>query len=115
MTKHRRWTQATENKKAHFPENKYGFSQHLTTVGDWVQTNPIPYEDYIRIRDAAKNWAYYHGVRVNVSYVPAEDNLYTVTIRLVSYTRKREDATVYDVYQMLTNVDQDQPESSPQE
>lgn len=105
--KHKRWTQKSANKEAHFPKQKYHFSTHLTHVGDWVQTNPISHEEYIKLKDAAKFWAWNHGVRVAVRMSKTSDDKRIVTITLVSYTRKKEDSTVYDIYQMLTNVNED--------
>lgn len=104
---HRRWTEKSPSKAAHFPSNKYNFTTHLNQVGDWVQTHPISRDEYIKIKDAAKFWAWNHGVRVKVQSNKVGDDKYTVTIRLVSLTRKREDPTVYDVYRMLTNVNKD--------
>lgn len=95
-----RWTQKTKE----FPKPKYNFTTHLVDVGDWVQTHPLSFEDYVRIKDAAKFWAWHHGVRVAVTSAKVEDDKRLVTVRLISKTRKREDPTVYDMYKILTDV-----------
>jgi hypothetical protein len=82
-----RWTQKTKQ----FPKSKYGFSQHLKKVGDFVETYPMEYADYIRIKDAAKFWAYTHGKRVAVRSTRQGDGLRTVRVQLISRTRSRDD------------------------
>lgn len=112
---HRRWTEKSPSKEAHFPTPKYNFTIHLRELGDWVQTNPIPYADYIKIKDAAKFWAWRHDVRVTIRSAKVGDDQYIVTVRLVSLTRKRQDPTVYDVYQLLTHVNEDSSEGGSTE
>ena len=82
-----RWTQKTKE----FPKSKYGFTEYLRRVGDYVETHPMSRADYIRIKDAAKFWAYHHKVRVKIRVQKTGDGMYTVMIMLVSKTRERED------------------------
>lgn len=98
-----RWTQKTKQ----FPENKYNFSVHLTEVGDWVQTHPLTREEKDKITKAARFWAWYHDVSIKHEEVKINEDQWTVTIRLISLTRKRQDQTIYDMYKMLTSVSSD--------
>lgn len=46
--------------------------------------------DYIRIKDAAKYWAYYHRKRVRIEKLPLPDDMCRVRITLISQHRNRE-------------------------
>lgn len=82
-----RWTQKTKQ----FPKSKYGFTEYLRRVGDYVETHPMSHADYIRLKDAAKFWAYNHKVRVKIRIQKEGDGLFSGRITLVSLTRKRDD------------------------
>lgn len=88
----KRWTQTspTEDGKGFFPKSKYGFTELLKRVGDWVETEPMPWADANRMNDAAKFWAYHHGKRVKVSWYDQGDGTYVVNVCLISHTRNRE-------------------------
>ena len=78
-----RWTQTSR----HFPKNKYGFSQHLRKLGDHVITYPMPTADYIRIKDAAKFWAWRHDKRIRTRTRRVGPGMYEVTVTLIAHTR----------------------------
>lgn len=86
MKSWRRWTESTKE----FPKPKYGFSQYLKKIGDYIETEPIPFADYVRMNDAAKFWAWYHGKRVKVRSYDQRDGTRVVNVMLVSHTRERE-------------------------
>ena len=47
------------------PVVKYGFSEHLQKVGDWVVTYPIAdVKERKKVRDAAYFWAWQHRCKV---------------------------------------------------
>lgn len=79
-----RWTQKTKT----FPKPKYGFSQHLRHIGDYVETHPITQQEYIQIKDAAKAWAYYHDVRISTKKYKAIGGKFIVRVTFISRTRK---------------------------
>lgn len=87
QTKHwKRWTQTSQNK--FFPKKKYGFSTHLVHIGDSVTTYPMEYADYIRIKDAAKFWAWYHDKRVKTEKLYVDGTKCRVRITLISHHRE---------------------------
>ena len=76
---HIRWTQQSGK----FPTNKYHFSDHLKSIGDFVTTHPIDMKDYKRFSDAAYLWAWYKGWKVSVKRVKVAHGMYEVTCTLV--------------------------------
>lgn len=48
-------------------QSKYHFDQHLSSVGDWVETDPIPHEDYLKLKYAALIWAKRRGYKVSTT------------------------------------------------
>lgn len=50
-------------------DKKYGFSDHLKEVGDWVETYPLSDKDLYRICKAAHAWAYRKDKTVKVTTV----------------------------------------------
>lgn len=81
--KWKRWTEVHR----HFPKNKYNFSTHLKKVGDYVVTYPMEKADCIRIKDAAKAWAYYHKKRIKSEILYATDTTSRMRITLISQHR----------------------------
>lgn len=86
IKKWKRWTEETKQ----FPRPKYGFNTYLQKVGDSITTHPMEFADYIRIKDAAKFWAYTKGKRVKVKKQNLGHDLCNVTITLISHHRDRE-------------------------
>lgn len=82
-----RWTELTKE----FPKPKYGFTEYLKRIGDYVETFPMNDLDCDRIKHAAKAWAYFHGYRVKIKKIKAGDGMSNVRITLASKTRERED------------------------
>lgn len=80
-----RWTQKTKS----FPEPKYGFTQHLKHIGDYVETYPLSMEDRLKFQHAIKAWAWYHKKRINITSIPAGNGMFIMRGRLVSMHRKR--------------------------
>lgn len=83
------WLRPTQITKK-FPSNIYSFSQHLTSVGDWVETNPITKEEAIKMNKASHAWSYYHKCTISISVIPAADDLVIVKITLTSKHRNRD-------------------------
>lgn len=73
-----------------FREDKYHFTKHLKKVGDYVITKPMTQADYIRIKDAAKTWAYRKNKRISTRKIILPDNMCKVKVTLVSQHRMRE-------------------------
>lgn len=69
------------------PYDKYGFSTHLERVGDWVETEALTQEDYLKIKYAAYDWAYQHRCRVSVNKIPVPGGI-GVRIKVVSNHRR---------------------------
>lgn len=89
MSTGKKWLRPTEKTKQ-FPTNKYHFSQHLTQVGDWIETDPVTRSDVKKLNKAAHFWAWQHKCRVSVVYYPAPDDMCVVRITLVSKHRYRD-------------------------
>ena len=70
-----------------FPKNKYNFTEHLRNIGDSVTTYPLDYDDYRKILDAAKFWAWKHECRVKCRSFRTNDMKYEVTVTLISKHR----------------------------
>jgi hypothetical protein len=68
--------------------NKYGFSEYLTRVGDFVQTEPLSKREAYNIYIASHMWAWEHMCRVSVRSYPSGDNR-IVRITLISKDRER--------------------------
>ena len=49
------------------PVEKYRFSEHLLKVGDWVESDAIPFEERDKIKKAAHFWAYKHRCTVKTT------------------------------------------------
>lgn len=81
-----RWSQLNGS----FRQDKYHFTKHLRKVGDYVVTKPMSQADYIRIKDAAKTWAYRKGKRVKVTKYRLHDKMCYVRVMLVSQHRMRD-------------------------
>ena len=81
-----RWSQINGS----FAENKYHFTTHLKRIGDYVETKPITQADYIRIKDAAKAWAYRKGKRIKTEKFRLPDKMCKVRVTLVSHHRMRD-------------------------
>ncbi len=84
------WLRPTQITKK-WPENKYGFSENLKEVGDYVETFPIPYEDCVKIRKAAHLWAWFHKYRVVTKCIKQwETGLYYIRVTLTAKVRIRD-------------------------
>lgn len=83
------WLRPTQISKT-FPSDKYGFSVHLTRVGDWVETNPLFGKEVKNIIDAAHAWAWHHGVTVRCKSYPASDGGKHVRVTLIKKHRHRD-------------------------
>lgn len=74
-------------------ESKYHFSEVLTNLGDFVETEPIDPPDRKRIMDAAYDWAWQNNriVTCEIRYdgCDMDSNLRAVRITLLGLTRKR--------------------------
>lgn len=79
----KRWTQTSKE----FPKPKYGFSSLLKKKGDYIVTHPMNHADYVRIRDAAKFWARYHGVRVSINKIKVSADTWEIKIMLIEKHR----------------------------
>lgn len=84
--KWKRWTETSPTK--FFPKPKYEFTRHLKYVGDAITTFPLNYADYVRFKDAAKFWAWYHDKKVSINLSRKPDNMQTVTVTLLAHHRK---------------------------
>ena len=84
----KRWKRWTETTKT-FPKSKYGFSQYLINIGDFVETEEMSHKDYIKVNDAAKFWAYHHKKRVKIKSLQVKPGLYVVRVTLIAKHRKR--------------------------
>lgn len=89
MTQPKTWTRATQI-TGKFPEDKYGFTQHLKQVGDYVMTYPMAKEDAVRVKWAAHQWAYRHECRVSHSLIRRTGGLYSARVMLVDKNRIRD-------------------------
>ncbi len=83
----KKWTRWTETTKQ-FPKPKYGFTEHLKFIGDSVTTQPLNEADYIRFKDAAKFWAWYHDKKISIKADRKPNNMKAVTVTLVAHHRK---------------------------
>ena len=72
--------------------NKYHFNTHLTSVGDWVETNPVTIEDAEKLKKAAHKWAWTRGWEVRYSRHPANDDMsmWHATITLIGKNKIRD-------------------------
>lgn len=87
QTKHwKRWTQTSHTK--FFPKSKYNFTEILKRVGDYVVTFPMTQKEYLRIKDAAKYWAWYHDKRVSIVKIPASPDTWRVRVTLIAHHRE---------------------------
>lgn len=91
----KRWTELPPEGERKFPEKKYGFSDYLRRIGDYVETMPMTPTEYQKIKDAAKFWAWFHKVRVSIRSYKVGDNLKVVRVTLIDHTRKRKDDRTY--------------------
>jgi hypothetical protein len=82
----KRWVE--EN--PHWPEDKYGFTENLRDVGDYVETYPMPQADAHRLRYAAHQWAYRHDVRVRVERFRASEDTWYCRVFLTAKVRIRD-------------------------
>lgn len=87
-TEKKTWLRPTQISKT-FPANKYGFDQHLTDVGDWVETNPLTLKEYYNITDAAYAWAWVRQYTIKTKSHPSEGGK-IVRITLVKKHRHRD-------------------------
>lgn len=83
------WTRWVEKTKE-FPKPKYYFTQHLRHIGDYVETHPISQAEYMKIKDAAKFWAWNHDCRVSIKKNRKANNMCTVRVTLISKHRIKE-------------------------
>ena len=84
MSSWTRWVQQTKE----FPKPVYGFTKYLKNIGDKIVTNPMTQADYLKFKDAAKFWAWYHDKRVRILKNRKPDNMFEVEIRLVAHHRQ---------------------------
>jgi hypothetical protein len=84
LKKWTRWTETTQE----FPKPKYAFTEHLKFIGDSITTFPMNKADYIRFKDAAKFWAWYHDKKVSIKKDRKPDDMCTVTVTLLAHHRK---------------------------
>lgn len=47
-------------------------------------------DDCEKLREAALNWAWFHGKRVKTAVHRSENNLWTIEVQLISQKRTRE-------------------------
>lgn len=64
------WKRRNNIDEAGKPKEKYSFSTHLRHVGDWVETPPLSQEQYLKLKYAAYDWAYWHRCKVSVKKIP---------------------------------------------
>lgn len=89
MEQKKTWLRPTQVSKE-FPKDKYHFSQHLENIGDYIETNPAPFEDIERLRKAATAWSWFHKVRVLFKRYRKFNGEYILRITLVSKHRLRD-------------------------
>lgn len=92
MTDYKAWKRWVEIDR-HFPKPKYNFSKLLRQVGDYVETYPMNNEDRVKIKDAAKFWAYHHKKRVRIKWIPdyqGDMPMWRTRVTLISNHRVRE-------------------------
>jgi hypothetical protein len=73
-----------------FPEKKYGWTENLPNLGDYVQTHKISSEEYHKLRYAAYIWAWKHRCRVKVQAFRQLGGGYKVRVTLVDMNRERD-------------------------
>ena len=83
------WLRPTQISKQ-FPANKYYFSRHLTSVGDWVETNPITKAEAIKLEKARHAWSWHHKNTTKFEKIPSADGMVIVKITLTSKHRNRD-------------------------
>lgn len=89
-SKYKGWKRWVEENK-HFPRPKYGFTQHLKHIGDKLITHPITEADYIRFKDAAKFWAWFHDKRIRTKKNRLPDGMCFVEVTLIAHNRESND------------------------
>lgn len=92
-----RWTEKTRT----FPTKKYNFTDLLKYTGDMVETYPMPYEDYIRFKDAAKFWAARRGKKIRIYSQKYPGRQRVCRITLVSHTREPPSQEVIEYWNVL--------------
>lgn len=81
------WTRHFQAVKGR-PTKKYHFTEHLKRLGDYVETEPISKAERLRMKDAAKYWAYRNDKRLRFWSYPASPDTYICRVTLVALTRK---------------------------
>lgn len=89
MESKKHWLRPTQITKK-FPSNKYGFSENLKEVGDFVETFPMTFKECYTLQKAAHNWAWYKGCVARTKILRAEDGLYVIRVTLDAKVRSRE-------------------------
>lgn len=84
MTSKKRWNSATETSPAFFPKPKYGFTKHLTNVGDFIRTHPLSYTDRWRFKRAAYDWAWHKRWKVSVKAYRKSRDTWEMECTLIS-------------------------------
>ena len=83
----KRWT-TTFHTKPFFPKPKYGFSVHLKYIGDFIETNECTEQEYIKFKDAAKFWAWYHGKKVRIQKWRRPNGNCIIRVTLAAHKRE---------------------------
>lgn len=73
-----------------FPSNKYFFSKHLVYIGDWVRTYPLSKQDRKKFSDAAHDWAWNKGWRVDCTSYKVSPDTWEVECELTHKKRVRD-------------------------
>lgn len=89
MESKKSWLRPTQLTKK-FPSNKYGFSQNLKEIGDFVETFPMTFKECCTLQKAAHNWAWFHGVVATTRILRAGNGLYTIRVTLTAKVRVRD-------------------------
>lgn len=84
--KWKRWAELNGS----FKQDKYFFTQHLVHIGDYVVTKPITRDEYVKLRHAAKAWAYRKDKQIKTEVTNLGKNLCKVKVMLISHHRERQ-------------------------
>lgn len=90
---YRTWVRPSDAGK-YFPQNKYGFSQHLKRVGDYIETFPMNHADMERFRNAAYHWAWVQDKTIKMKRLRKPDEnrekMWAYRMHLTKQHRKRD-------------------------
>lgn len=84
------WVRPTQLTKS-FPSKKYYFDDHLKKKGDWLETNPMTREEYLKFKKAVCFWSWRRGYRIKFVSWPVENGaMKEVRVTLTALHRERD-------------------------